>query len=89
MFADRQTPIGCGGVTILPDDVIVAYQDGAVVVPWALVQTVCDLGREGETLREWILEKANAGRKLPGLSSPDKATKAQFEAWRQRGGEDQ
>lgn len=58
-----------------------------MVVPWALVQTVSDLGRGGETLEQWILEKVNAGRKLPGLSPPDKATKAQFEAWRQRDGE--
>src|SRR5690606_16733058 len=34
-FVDWQQPIGCGGVAVFPDDVIVADQDGAVVIPAA------------------------------------------------------
>ncbi|MGI3904135.1 MAG: ribonuclease activity regulator RraA [Janthinobacterium lividum] len=83
-FVDWQTPIGCGGVAILPGDIIVADHDGAVVIPQAIVQTVIDLGREGETLEGWILEQVNAGRKLPGLYPPDEATRAEFQAWQQR-----
>src|SRR5690349_23457964 len=36
-FVNWQEPIGCGGVAVFPDDVIVADADGAVVVPKALV----------------------------------------------------
>ena len=32
-FVGWGEPIGCGGVAIFPDDVIVADQDGAVVIP--------------------------------------------------------
>ena len=32
-FVDWQEPIGCGGVAVFPDDVIVADDDGAVVHP--------------------------------------------------------
>src|SRR3546814_15332873 len=36
-FVDWQQPVGCGGVAVFPDDVIVADQDGAVVIPAALL----------------------------------------------------
>ena len=32
-FVDWQQPIGCGGVAVFPDDVIVVDDDGAVVIP--------------------------------------------------------
>ena len=82
-FVDWQTPIGCGGVAVFPDDILVADQDGAVVIPQAMVQTVIDQGQEGEILEEWILDQVNAGRRLPGLYPPDEPTRAEFEAWRQ------
>ncbi|MEO8080846.1 MAG: ribonuclease activity regulator RraA, partial [Caldimonas sp.] len=34
-FVGWQEPIGCGGVAVLPNDVIVADVDGAVVIPQA------------------------------------------------------
>ncbi|HRD47951.1 MAG TPA: hypothetical protein PLF78_15915, partial [Caulobacter sp.] len=36
-FVGWQEPVSCGGVAIFPDDVIVADQDGAVVIPADLV----------------------------------------------------
>jgi len=85
-FVGWQEPIGCGGVAVFPDDVVVADQDGAVVIPAALVETVVQLGRESEMLEEWILGEVNAGCKLPGLYPPNAETTARFEAWRQRKG---
>ncbi len=77
-FADWQQPIGCGGVAIFPDDIIVADQDGAVVIPPGLVDAVIETGREAERLESWILERVRKGRKLPGLYPPDEETLAQF-----------
>jgi regulator of RNase E activity RraA len=77
-FVDWQQPIGCGGVAVFPDDVIVADQDGAVVIPHAMLDAVVDAGREAEILEEWILEKVMSGRKLPGLYPPDDATTTEF-----------
>ena len=31
-----QQPIGCGGVAVFPNDIVVADQDGAVLIPQAL-----------------------------------------------------
>src|SRR6478735_8544147 len=39
-FVNWQEPIGCGGVAIFPDDVIVVDADGAVVIPKAVVEDV-------------------------------------------------
>jgi len=36
-FVGWQQPIGCGGCAIFPDDVIVADDDGAIVIPQALL----------------------------------------------------
>src|SRR5688572_1975138 len=37
-FVNWQEPIGCGGVAVFPDDVVVADADGAVVIPAALLE---------------------------------------------------
>src|SRR5512140_3527484 len=39
-FVNWQEPIGCGGVAVIPDDVVVADDEGAVVIPAALVGDV-------------------------------------------------
>jgi regulator of RNase E activity RraA len=83
-FVGWQQPIGCGGVAVLPNDLIVADQDGAVVVPTAMVESVVSLGTEGEALEEWILKRVEAGEKLPGLYPPNEQKAAEFAAWRQR-----
>ena len=54
-FVGWQEPIGCGGVAVMPNDVIVADGDGAVVVPAALAAEVAAAGVEQERLEEWIM----------------------------------
>ena len=83
-FVDWQQPIGCGGVAIFPDDILIADQDGAVVIPKVMAQDILESSRETEALEEWILEQVNAGRKLPGLYPPNAEAKAEFLAWRSR-----
>ncbi len=81
-FVDWQQPIGCGGVAIFPNDILIADQDGAVVIPKDIAQETLDSSSESEALEEWILDQVNAGRKLPGLYPPNEAAKAEFESWR-------
>src|SRR5829696_1025732 len=54
-FVGWQEPVGCGGVAVFPDDVVVADADGAVCVPAALVEEVAAGGEEQERLEAWIL----------------------------------
>ncbi|MNS95455.1 4-hydroxy-4-methyl-2-oxoglutarate aldolase [compost metagenome] len=77
---DWQQPVACGGVAVFPDDVIVADQDGAVVIPAALVADVVDAAVEQERFEGWIMDEVNNGAVLPGLYPPNEANKAKYEA---------
>lgn len=79
-FVDWQQPIGCGGVAVFPDDVIVADQDGAVIIPAALVDKVVEEAVEQERFEGWIMNEVNAGALLPGLYPPNAENKAKYEA---------
>jgi len=81
-FVGWQQPIGCGGCAIFPDDVIVADDDGAVVVPQALIEYVAYEGAEHELYESWVFGEVENGVKLPGLYPPDDAAKARYAAWR-------
>jgi regulator of RNase E activity RraA len=80
-FVAWQEPIGCGGVAIFPDDVIVVDADGAVVIPQALLEAVVAESIEQERLEGWIMDRVNEGEALPGLYPANAANKARYEAW--------
>ncbi len=79
-FVNWQEPIGCGGVAVFPDDLIVADADGAVVIPKALVDEVVKLAPEQERFEAWVVEEVRKGAALPGLYPPNAETKARYEA---------
>jgi regulator of RNase E activity RraA len=81
-FVNWQEPIGCGGVAIFPNDILVADDDGAVVIPSALLQEVVDEAIKQEELEAWIIAQVQAGASLPGLYPPNEETKARYEAFR-------
>lgn len=79
-FVNWQEPIGCGGVAVFPDDIMVADGDGAVVIPAALVEHVLELAPEQEQLEAWIMQEVEKGTPLPGLYPANAETKARYEA---------
>ena len=79
-FVNWQEPIACGGVAIFPGDMVVADDDGAVVIPAALVDDVAAQAVEQEQLEEWIMSQVDDGVALPGLYPPNAENKARFEA---------
>ncbi len=79
-FVNWQEPIGCGGVAVFPNDVIVADADGAVVIPQALLDAVVTLATEQERMEAWIMEEVAKGVPLPGLYPMNAETKARYEA---------
>ena len=83
-FVNWQEPIACGGVAVFPDDLIVADDDGAVLIPANLVETVAQLGPEQEGLEGWIMNEVQAGSTLPGLYPPNEENKARYEAYRKK-----
>jgi regulator of RNase E activity RraA len=79
-FVGWQEPIGCGGVAVFPDDIIVADGDGAVVIPAAHVEEVAKAGPEQEMLELWLMREVEKGVPLPGLYPPNAETRARYEA---------
>jgi regulator of RNase E activity RraA len=83
-FVGWQEPIGCGGCAVFPDDVIVCDDDGAVVIPKALVAFVAEEGAEQERMEGFIVEEVERGAKLPGLYPMNEETRARYEAWKKK-----
>jgi regulator of RNase E activity RraA len=80
-FVNWQEPIGCGGVAVFPDDVVMVDDDGAVVIPQKLVADVAAVAAEQERLEEWIMGRVNEGASLPGLYPPNAENKMRYQAW--------
>lgn len=83
-FVNWQEPIGCGGVAIFPNDVILVDGDGAVVIPQAMAADIAAMALEQERLEEWIMSEVAGGAALPGLYPPNAENKARYEASRKR-----
>jgi len=79
-FVGWQEPIGCGGAAIFPDDIIVADDDGVVVIPQAMAAEVAAESAEQERLEAWIMQEVERGVPLPGLYPPNAETKARYES---------
>jgi regulator of RNase E activity RraA len=80
-FVGWGEPIGCGGVAVFPDDVVVADQDGAVLIPKAMLDLVLTEGPAQEAQEAWIVDEVNRGAALPGLYPMNAETKARYEAF--------
>ena len=78
-FVNWNEPIGCGGVAVFPDDWVVVDDDGAVLVPAALIEDICAAAPEQERLEGWIMSEVEKGASLPGLYPPNAENKARYE----------
>ena len=83
-FVNWQEPVGCGGVAVFPNDLIVADADGAVVIPATLVDDVATQGPKQEALEGWIMNEVEGGARLPGLYPPNADNRARYEASRRK-----
>lgn len=82
-FVGWEETIGCGGVCVVPGDVLVIDQDGAVLIPQALVGEVVDEAVEQEKMEAWIVTEVERGVPLPGLYPMNEETKARYAAFKE------
>ncbi|MDX0284252.1 ribonuclease activity regulator RraA [Sinorhizobium meliloti] len=82
-FVGWQEPINCGSVAVFPDDIVVVDDDGAVVIPAALLDEVLAEAPEQERMEAWIMTEVDRGAPLPGLYPMNAETKARYEAWKE------
>ncbi len=80
-FVDWGQPVGCGGVAVFPDDLVVVDNDGAVLIPAALVDEVVPAAVEQERLEGWIMSEVEKGVPLPGLYPPNEDARKRYEAY--------
>lgn len=81
-FVGWQEPIACGGVAVYPDDIVVVDQDGAVLIPAALLDAVVAEGPEQERMEAWIMDEVGRGVPLPGLYPMNADTKARYDRFK-------
>jgi regulator of RNase E activity RraA len=79
-FVAWDQPIGCGGVAVFPNDIVVVDDDGAVLIPQKLLPDVLAAAPEQERMEAWIMDEVNKGAALPGLYPMNEATKARYES---------
>lgn len=80
---DINIPIGCGDVAVFPGDVLVGDDDGIMVIPAEIVDTVADECTEMTIFEDFVLEKVAEGQSIIGLyPQTNEETLIQFEEWK-------
>lgn len=79
--ADLQRPIGCGGVAVLPGDVLRGDGDGVVVIPRALAAEIAGDAIEQERLETFLKQRVLDGAPTIGTYPPDAGTLAAYRDW--------
>jgi regulator of RNase E activity RraA len=80
-FVGWQETIGCGGVAVVPGDLVVGDEDGVVVVPRALADQVAKDSQEQERFERFVRQRVDRGDPVTGLYPPDEATLAAYRRW--------
>ncbi len=76
---DMNVPISCGGVLVMPDDVIVGDSEGVVVVPAHLTIEVARAAYDQEVLEEHVWGMVNAGSSIKGVYPPSDELRRKFQ----------
>ena len=79
---DVNVPVACGGVLVLPGDVLVGDAEGVVVIPAALAAEVAQSAEQQEDEEAWALERVQAGESTVGIYPLTDERRAEFDAWR-------
>ena len=73
--------VACGGVTVIPGDIIVADDDGAVCVPVALAGEMVKKAHKDHGWEEFSRQKLLAGESLKRYYPLHKDAWPEYEAW--------
>ncbi len=79
-FVGWNEPIACGGVAVFPGDISLSlHDDGAVLIPQAVLEEVTKAATEQERLEGWIMKEIDRGVPLPGLYPANAEAKKRYE----------
>ncbi len=83
--ADVQCTIGCGGIAVVPGDIIVGDGDGVAVIPAQIAAAVAKDGLEQERFERFAKMKVAGGTPSRGTYPPNEATQAEYLDWIEKG----
>jgi regulator of RNase E activity RraA len=81
---DINVPIGCGGVAVLPGDLIVGDGEGVVAIPRAIAEEVVQAAFEQDEREKYIITRIRAGSSILGVYPPDEHTLRAYADWKRR-----
>ena len=81
VFAGWECPVACGGVTVLPGDIVVGDDDGVIVIPRHLADEVVEAAEEQERFERFVLYQVGRGAPVLGLYPPDEDALKVYQAW--------
>ncbi|MFC0406677.1 ribonuclease activity regulator RraA [Roseomonas elaeocarpi] len=74
-------PVACGGVLVMPGDIVVADDDGAVVVPVKLAEEVIAQASRHHEWEAFSKERLTAGGELKRYYPLSEEARPEYEAW--------
>ena len=75
-------PVACGGVLVMPGDVLVGDAEGVMVLPAALAEEVALNALEQEAVESFAFERVAAGESIRGLYPIGPERREEYAAWR-------
>lgn len=79
-------PIACGGVTVIPGDIIIADDDGVVVLPVAMAEQVVEESRKHAEWEVFSREKLMAGEDLRRYYPLHPDAEGEYQEWKVKNG---
>jgi len=79
---DTDITIACGGTTVQPGDIVVADDDGILVIPPAVAEELVEECLAQEQQEEFIFEMVRQGHSVDGLYPMNEAWLGKYEQWR-------
>ncbi len=79
---DMNLPVGCGGVAVVPGDVVVGDAEGVVIIPAQVAEAVAHDTYEQDLLETFLHQKVASGASIRGVYPPNDATRAEYADWR-------
>lgn len=81
MSVGLDEPIQCGGVPVIPGDIVVGDEDGVVVIPPSIAEDVAEEGSRHTLQEEWARPKLEAGASLHEVYPPTGKWLDEFNDW--------
>ena len=80
---DAGLPVQCGGITVVPGDILVGDADGVIVIPRKYAAKVAYEALHHAELEVYLYERISSGQSLRGVYPPNEQTLKEYEVWKQ------